>query len=129
MPHVERASPKTAHLGAIAAAHRYSASAHFKIFYQPASFIVEAPVLQKMQPRRIQAVAVPSAVTVHLDHGQQVTRRVSARFQFEHARESESHLVESPTIHAEQVDRRRLDTIIDLKSKTAVRSSEQSFPH
>ena len=106
--------------------HAHASKAAGQVLDQTAPVIVREPILQIMEPRKIFARALTSAITIQLDVMKQPFRRPVFRRFVQHPRECERDLEKRPAIQGIEIDRWRFDAVVDLERVILVADARPS---
>src|SRR6266404_6326534 len=96
-----------------------------KIDKQSAPIVIEQPVLEVMQARKIIAGAFAAAIAVQFDVMQQTLGRPVFLRLIQHSREGQRDLKKRPAIHPLKIYRGRFNPIVDFESEMLVTRSDQ----
>src|SRR5205823_10072743 len=88
-----------------------------QIANQTASVIVVEPIFEVMEAREIFAGAFGVSITINLDVTQQLRRCPIGFGLIQHPREGESGFKKGPAIEPHEIDRGRLNSVVDFERK------------
>ena len=109
--------------------HALAAKLRCQVFHQSALVVVVEPVLQIMEARKIFTGAHAATVAIGFDVMQKVFRR-PVRFRLvQHSRKRERCFKKRPAVEPVEIDRRRLDSIVDLERVRFVTRAGERLPH
>src|SRR5437879_13536954 len=100
-----------------------------KIDNQSAPIVIEQPVLEVMQARKIFAGASAAAIAVQFDVMQQTLGRPVFLPLIQHSRKGQREPKKRPALHSSQIRGSRLNPLIDYKTEMLVERSYAAIPH